>query len=470
MKKLLTVILSLVFVVTLSACKPSIEDDILFELIQGDSIYFEVGDNFYDPGVIVKLDGEDLSEYMQAEGQVDPNVAGEYIITYTLTYEDVVIVKTRLVTIGNFSFDCESVEELIVEEPTPASNEEICEAYEAPSGQTLAADLYRCVNTWTSYLNTTVRLTMYIEKDSAVNAVDAYYEIEKLLATYTMVADKYKEYGNVSSVCSVNKNNGSSTVVSEELFDLIDFTLTTQAPLEDYYDATMGTLLGVWHTYRDDCNNTGDCKLPAETHLELANTYTGSDKVTLNSETNTVDLELNTTLDLGGVSKGYVSREITEYLDSLGIFGYIVNNGESNISVGGTHPYRDAGKFIIGIKKPTYSFFVSDLYAAIYLEDGEQLVTSGDYQKYFMVDEEYYHHIISPETLMPESNSRSVSIITTDPALADLYSTAIFNMSIEEGQEFVNSIDGLEAIWYGTDDQVYFSQNFEEKYLVQLYE
>jgi thiamine biosynthesis lipoprotein len=70
---------------------------------------------------------------------------------------------------------------------------------------------------------------------------------------------------------------------------------------------------------------------------------------------------------------------------------------------------------------------------------------------------------------MPSENSRSISIITTDPALADLYSTAIFNMSVEDGQTFVNGIDGIEAIWFGIDGTVYFSENFEEEYLVDLY-
>ena len=70
---------------------------------------------------------------------------------------------------------------------------------------------------------------------------------------------------------------------------------------------------------------------------------------------------------------------------------------------------------------------------------------------------------------MPERFSRSVSIITDDPALADLYSTAIFTMSIEDGLLFVNGIDGLEAIWYTIDNKAVMSDNFEEMYLVDLY-
>ncbi len=70
---------------------------------------------------------------------------------------------------------------------------------------------------------------------------------------------------------------------------------------------------------------------------------------------------------------------------------------------------------------------------------------------------------------MPEHHSRSVSIITSDAGLADLYSTAIFTMTIPEGLAFVNNIEGLEAIWYGLDDVIYFSENFEDLYLVEQF-
>ena len=106
----------------------------------------------------------------------------------------------------------------------------------------------------------------------------------------------------------------------------------------------------------------------------------------------------------------------------------------------------------------------------MYLSDGDQLVTSGDYQQYFEVDGEIYHHIISGESLFPDRNSRSISIIYSDPALADLYSTAIFLMTIEEGIIFVDSISNLEAIWYGIDGTIYFSENFETEYLYLTYE
>ncbi|NLZ61877.1 MAG: FAD:protein FMN transferase, partial [Acholeplasmataceae bacterium] len=52
-----------------------------------------------------------------------------------------------------------------------------------------------------------------------------------------------------------------------------------------------------------------------------------------------------------------------------------------------------------------------------------------------------------------------------DGALADIYSTAIYLLTIDEGVEFVNQTPGLEAVWYKTDGTLVYSENFEDKYL-----
>ena len=281
------------------------------------------------------------------------------------------------------------------------------------------------------------------------------------------MSDKYKEYDGIMNVYEINENAGTTVTVNERLFDLIDFTFTNQTEVVDQYNAALGPVLQIWHDYRENCTLIEACGVPTLEALQAADLLTDPTKVVLDRENLTLTMEEGMSIDLGGVSKGYVSREVIELLETYELRGYLLNNGESNISVGGKHPQRENEKFIIAVTDPTFNL---PYYATVYLEDGEQLVTSGDYQKFYIADEVKYHHIISPVTLFPESNSRSVSIITSDPALADLYSTAIFNMTVSEGQAFVNNIDGLEAIWYGMDGTIYFSENFEEKHLIETFE
>lgn len=73
-----------------------------------------------------------------------------------------------------------------------------------------------------------------------------------------------------------------------------------------------------------------------------------------------------------------------------------------------------------------------------------------------------YCHIINQDTLMPADNFSSVTIITNDSGMADAYSTAVFNMPLAEGMEFVNQLDGVEAMWILEDGSIQYSDGFEE--------
>ncbi len=290
--------------------------------------------------------------------------------------------------------------------------------------------------------------------------------MEDIISMYHQLSDKYDTYDGYTNIKTINDDPTTTHTITPELFDLIDFTIEHQDDVNNLFNAALGPVLQIWHDYRENCTVNQVCEVPPMQDLLDAEVFTDPDDIILDSENYTIKMNANMSLDLGGVSKGYISGELIEYLDSLDLDGYLINNGESNISIGGTHPTRESGQFLLAITDPTYTL---PYYATVYLNAGDQLVTSGDYQQYYMVGETLYHHIINNTTLMPERNSRSVSIIFSDPALADLYSTAIFIMTIEEGQTFVNGIDGLEAIWYGMDGTIYYSDNFEEMYLHNIY-
>lgn len=450
MKRLFSLLLITILGITLIGCEKEdkLPEEYIFEILGSTEVSIDVGETFYDTGFIARYDKSDISSYVTITGELDINEVGTYTLTYTLNHNGNEMSLTRLITVGYEGISCQDVLNTDSED----------------SGYD------KCVITWSEHLNTYVTLSMYIPNDSTVDLGQIKTDVEAMLALYTIISDKYTEYQYMVNVWTINQDPTAVHTISQELFDLIDFTLTEQAPVVDFYNAALHPVLDLWHTTRDLCSPTTTCTIPTIEALNAKNVYTDPSKIILDSENLTITMEENMGLDLGGVSKGYVSELIVDYLDTAGLYGYLLNNGQSNVSVGGVNPRTDDGSFTIAVTDPddVYDISGNHGYAWVKLFDGEQLVTSGDYQKFYEVDNVLYHHIIDPVTLFPLYHSRAVSIVTDNAAIADLYSTAIFNMTIEDGIAFVNGIDGLEAIWYEPDGTITYSANFEADHLQEL--
>ena len=96
----------------------------------------------------------------------------------------------------------------------------------------------------------------------------------------------------------------------------------------------------------------------------------------------------------------------------------------------------------------------------VYLTNG-CVVTSGDYQRNYVVDGQLYHHIIDPDTLYPSKYWRSVSIVCEDSGVADALSTALSLMNQEEGQKLLEHY-GAVAMWVDADGTKIYSPGFED--------
>ena len=436
-----TLLLFLVFVVTLTACNDNPPtDEVMFDLIGDEVQQYTVGDSYIERGFIARADGEDLANNVTYDSSVvDETSAGDYTITYVLEHENERYTLER--TIHYRDTGCFVVED---------------------------TNITQCDVNWTEYLHTLVKLRIYYEDDQYHNNVHNIFDtIEGLLEEYNNLSDKYQLYDGYTNVRTINEDPTTTHTIDYKLFNMIKFTIDNQPVVNDRFNLALGPVLEVWHDYREDCQLGGTCAVPAMSLLEDKNQYTDYTDIVLDEENYTITMLENMSIDLGGMSKGYISNLMVEYLDALNLRGYLLNNGESNISIGGIHPTRENQKFILAITDPTYQL---PYYATVYLSDGDQLVTSGDYQQNYSVDGTVYHHIISPETLMPERTSRSVSVVSDEAGLADMYSTAIFTMTVEEGIAFVDAIDGLEAIWYDMDGTIHFSANFESEYLHEVNE
>ena len=145
------------------------------------------------------------------------------------------------------------------------------------------------------------------------------------------------------------------------------------------------------------------------------------------------------TLDVGAIAKGYATERVARLFEDKGVTGYVLNVGGNVRTIGSK---SDGSKWTVGVENPNGGDYLA------YLQlDGQSVVTSGSYQRFYYVEGKPYHHIIHPDTLMPAEGYLSVSIVCDDSGLGDALSTTLFCLSQQDGLALIESIDNAEAMW-----------------------
>jgi thiamine biosynthesis lipoprotein len=291
--------------------------------------------------------------------------------------------------------------------------------------------------------------------------------------------DKYNHYDGVVNVHSINNREQDEVEISQKLFSIIKYAMDHEdvviSEAVSLFNIALGPILTIWHDARESSNcldSLAYSHCPVPTSQVEANTVsTNPQNIVLSEENLMISfLEEGMEIDLGGFGKGYAAEMVTDYLDEQEII-YIFNAGNSNLKAGGENPDREDSLFYIGLIRPTIEFTLQKtFYAYIKIPSGISVVTSGNYQRFFkgIEDEVVYHHIIDPRTNFPGGEAMSVTVFCEDGALADIYSTAIYLLSVQEGLSYVDQVEGLEAVWYQTDGTLVYSENFEATYLYML--
>ena len=281
--------------------------------------------------------------------------------------------------------------------------------------------------------------------------------VDEMLGYYHKLFDIYHEYSGVNNLCTINKMAGKEPVVVDE--ELIDFLLYCQllyTITNGKTNVMLGSVLSIWHDAREIADSRGGYlnsdEFPSTSALLEANQHTSIELLVINKEEKTAYIsDADASIDVGAIAKGYAAAKAAKRLKEMGADSMALNAGGNIIPIG-LRP--DGSNWVIGITNPDKT---SGNSFACRVEIGEtSLVTSGDYERYFICDGAFYHHIIDPETLMPANYFASVSIFTPQSGLADALSTALFCMSYEDGLSLVESLsrvigDDVEVLWIYQD-------------------
>ncbi|HZK58026.1 MAG TPA: FAD:protein FMN transferase [Clostridia bacterium] len=294
-------------------------------------------------------------------------------------------------------------------------------------------------------------LTQIVGYTKTRDEFDSYAKkIESRFLELHKLYDIYNDYEGINNVKTINDNAGIKPVkVDKQIIDLIKFS-------KDWYNRTggktniaMGSVLKIWHDYREEAErDPANAKIPPMEELSKASEHIDIDKVIIDEEKSTVYLEdERMSLDVGAAAKGYAVEIVANEIMEEGFVSGIIDGG-GNIRVTGKPLDGIREKWGIGIQDPDEPvIFDKTKNLDVVFANNVSIVSSGDYQRNYVVGDKRLHHIIDPETLMPGSYHRAVTIITGDSGVADFLSTTVFLMPYEEGKNLVDSLEGVEAIW-----------------------
>lgn len=307
--------------------------------------------------------------------------------------------------------------------------------------------------TFLTLFDTVTTIIGYAESEEEFEAVTD--EIYQELEAYHQMFDIYNDYEGINNLKTINDQAGIAPVFVDR--KMIDFL----SDCREYYEATdglvnvaMGSVLQLWHETREaGINDPASAKLPEEEALKEASNHCSFDTVIIDEEESSVYLaDEKQRLDVGAIAKGWATEQVCKNAPA----GLLVSVG-GNVRATGPKPEKNS-PWVVGIQSPDGE---KENYLHTLYVNKESVVTSGDYQRYYMVDGKRYHHIIDPETLYPAEKWRAVSVVCEDSGLADALSTALFLLSREEGEKLLEQYDAC-AMWVAPDDTICYSAGFED--------
>lgn len=279
--------------------------------------------------------------------------------------------------------------------------------------------------------------------------------VQEDLTHYHQLFDVYNSYEGLNNLKTVNDMAGVAPVkVEKVVIDLLKDCRSYYELSGGKVNVAMGGVLKLWHDARSaGINDPANAKLPDMADLQAAAEHSSFDAVVIDEVTSTVYItDPLVQLDVGAVAKGWAAQRVAEKMPAnmlLSVGGNVCATGPKT---------KNGDPWVIGVQNPEGA---GDSYLHTLYVTGGSYVTSGDYQRAYVVEGKLYHHIIDPNTLMPSAYWRSVTVVCDDSGLADALSTALFVLPREEGQKLLDEC-GAMAMWVDSQGGTYYSPGFEE--------
>ena len=291
---------------------------------------------------------------------------------------------------------------------------------------------------------TAVNRTAEQARGSTISALDEVIRIEKLISSWDKNSETHQ----------ININAGIKPVeVSLELFNLIERSIKVSKLTNGLFDISFASIDKVWD-FKHDYVNVPDSTLIFNS-IEKINYQ----NILLDRQDQTVFLtEKGMKIGFGAIGKGYAANRAKSLMIENGSLSGVVNAG-GDLICWGSKP--DGKPWSVGVADP----FQKDK-IKLWLDRNEgAVVTSGDYERYVIIQGVRYGHIINPKTGWPTKGIRSVTVLSPDAELADALATSVFVMGTIEGLSLINQLQGIECFIIDDENTIHYSENLKRNYI-----
>lgn len=281
------------------------------------------------------------------------------------------------------------------------------------------------------------------DEDWAIEAINIgiteIQRIEQLLTTFS----------DDSQTNLVNQNAGMKPiVVAPEMFALVHRAQKISALTQGAFDLSYGSLDKSLWNFDTTMTVLPDAAIALES-VRLINYK----NIVLDENTNTVFLaEAGMRIGFGGIGKGYAADRARAVMQQFGVKNGIVN-ASGDLVTWGNQP---SGKpWTVGIIDPNNR---NKAFSSMKISN-MAMATSGNYEKYVMIDGKRYSHTIDPKTGFPVSGIKSATIIAPSAELADALTTPVMVMGVRAGLHLINQLQHIACIIIDDKNTVFTSEN-----------
>lgn len=254
-----------------------------------------------------------------------------------------------------------------------------------------------------------------------------------------------------SQISEVNKNAGIKPVkVDKEVFDLTKRALQFSEITNGAFDITVASMDKIW-----SFDGLMD-ELPTNEAIQKSIENLGYKNVILNESESTIFLsKKGMKIGFGATGKGYAADKGRELMLKLGIKGGIVN-ASGDLASWGRQPDRKS--WLIGLRNP----FKNGAILRTFPVRDAAMCTSGDYQKFALIDGVRYSHIINPKTGIPATGLTSVTVLGPEAETGNAFSTSIMVLGAEAGLQLLQNYPDYACLIITEEGNIITSKNYKK--------